>query len=133
MQDQRTDIQKTFGEYLSAFNTLKPSEVESFLHLPSMLMTSGQVVVMHKTDEVLGVFNILMESLKLKNFAESKIIGSLQVTQLSDNQGLVVGAAKRLDKEEQEIEYFGFTYTMRKVEDKWKIIAGILHDPETLI
>ena len=132
MQDQREDIQKTFGEYLSAFNTLKPTEVESFLHLPSMLMTSGQVVVMHKTDEVLGVFNVLMESLKLKNFAESKLIGSLQVTQLSDNQGLVIGAAKRFDKKDQEIEHFGFTYTMRKVEDKWKIIAGVLHDPETL-
>ena len=133
MQDQRKDIQKTFGEYLLAFNTLKPTEVESFLHLPSMLMTSGQVVVMHKTDEVIGVFNVLMESLTLKNFSESKLIGSLQVTQLSDNQGLVVGAAKRFDKKKQEIEHFGFTYTLRKVEDKWKIIAGILHDPETLV
>ncbi|PZO39365.1 MAG: hypothetical protein DCF19_13935 [Pseudanabaena frigida] len=132
MKDQRIDIQNTFGNYLSAFNTLKPTEVESFLHLPSMLMTSGQVVVMHKTDEVLGVFNVLMESLKLKNFAESKIIGSLQVTQLSDNQGLVVGAAKRFDTKNQEIEHFGFTYTLRKVEDKWKIIAGVLHDPETI-
>jgi hypothetical protein len=133
MKDQRTDIQKTFGEYLLAFNTLKPTEVESFLHLPSMLMTSEQVVVMQETDEVLRVFNILMERLKCKNFAESKIIGSLQVTQLSDNQGLVVGAAKRFDKKKQEIEHFGFTYTLRKVEDKWKIIAGILHDPETLV
>lgn len=133
MEDQRTDIQKTFGEYLLAFNTLEPTEVESFLHLPSMLMTSGHVVVMNKTDEVLGVFNVLMENLKLKNFAESKLIGSLQVTQLSDNQGLVVGAAKRLDKKNQEIEHFGFTYTMRKVEDKWKIIAGILHEPKTIV
>jgi len=132
MQDQLNDILKTFGSYSLAFNTLEPIKVEPFFHSPSMLMTSEQVVVMHKPEEILGVFKALMESLKLKNYKESKIIGGLNATQLSDNQGLVGGVAKRFDKDNQEIEHFGFTYTLRKVEDEWKIIGGVIHDPDTL-
>jgi len=95
-------------------------------------MTSEQVAVMQTSDEVLGVFNMLMERLRKLNFTKSEIEGSLKVTQLSDNQGLVSGVAKRFDKEGKEIEHFGFTYTLRKVEKGWKIITGVIHDPETI-
>ena len=90
MQDQLNDMLRTFGSYSLAFNTLEPIKVEPFFHSPSMLMTSEQVVVMHKIEEILEVFKALMESLKLKNYKESKIIDELKVTQLSDNQVLVV-------------------------------------------
>ena len=132
MQDQLNDMLKTFGSYSLAYSTLEPVKVKPFFYSSSMLMTSEQVVVMHKTEEILEVFKALMESLKLKNYKESKIIDELKATQLSNNQGLVGGVAKRFDKENQEIEHFGFTYTLRKVEDKWKIVGGVIHDPETL-
>jgi pimeloyl-ACP methyl ester carboxylesterase len=128
MKDQTLDIQTTFGAYAKAFNTLEPTEVEPFFNKPSMLMTSNEYVVMTHSEAVLGVFEKLMNSLKAKNFKESKVL-SLQTKQLSDNQGLVVGAAKRFDTEGKEIEHFGFTYTLRKVGSDWKIIVGVLHDP----
>jgi hypothetical protein len=132
MTDQTPAIPKTFaetfGEYAVAFNTLKPTAVEHFFNKPSMLMTSGEYVVMTHSPEVLGVFEKLMKGLKAKNFKESKVL-SLDTKQLSENQGLVVGTAKRFDKVGKEIEHFGFTYTLRKVGDEWKIIVGVLHDP----
>jgi hypothetical protein len=73
-----------------------------------------------------------MDKLRKENFKESKILGSLQVSQFSDNQGLVVGVAKRFNQEDEEMEHFGFTYTLREVEGNWKIIAGVLHESETL-
>jgi hypothetical protein len=126
------EILKTFGTYAQTFNLLDSTKVEPFFHTPSMLMTSEQVAVMQTSDEVLGVFNMLMERLKKLNFAKSEIEGSLKVTQLSNNQGLVSGVAKRFDKDGKEIEHFGFTYTLRKVEQGWKIITGVIHDPETI-
>lgn len=134
MTDQYLDpeILKTFGAYAHTFNLLDPTKVEPFFHTPSMLMTSKQVAVMQTSDDVLRVFNMLMERLRKLNFAKSEIQGSLKATQLSDNQGLVSGVAKRFDKEDQEIEHFGFSYTLRKVRDEWKIITGVIHDPETL-
>jgi pimeloyl-ACP methyl ester carboxylesterase len=122
------DIQTTFGAYAEAFNTLEPTAVEGFFNKPSMLMTSDEYVVMADSEAVLGVFEKLMKGLKAKDFKESKVL-SLETKQLSDNQGLVVGTAKRFDKADQEIEHFGFTYTLRNVDNKWKIIIGVLHDP----
>jgi 3-oxoadipate enol-lactonase len=138
MQDQRTAILNTFGAYIQAFNSLEPTKILLFFHLPAMLITSQEVAVMEKPIEVLGVFAILMDDLKHKNFKESKIVGSLEVKQLSDNQGQVVGVAKRFNNKDEEIEHFGFTYILRKIQDKdkveaeWKIIIGVLHEPETL-
>jgi hypothetical protein len=132
MTDQTPTIPKTFaetfGEYAEAFNKLEPTAVEPFFNKPSMLMTSGEYVVMTHTEAVLGVFEKLMKGLKAKDFKESKVL-SLETKQLSNNQGLVVGTAKRFNKKGKEIEHFGFTYTLRKVDDEWKIIVGVLHDP----
>lgn len=138
MEDQREAILKTFVAYIQNFNLLQPTKVAPFFHLPAILITSGQVAVMQTSIEVLGVFAVLIDDLKDKSFKQSKIIGDLQITQLSDNQGQVVGAAKRFNDRDEEIEYFGFTYTLRKIQDKgtvtdeWKIIAGVLHEAETL-
>ena len=72
----------------------------------------------------MGAFLYLFDCQKLLKHA-------LKATQLSDNQGLVGGVAKLLDKDNQEIEHFGFAYTLRKVGDEWKIVGGVIHDPET--
>jgi hypothetical protein len=140
MENQLKEILNTFGAYIQAFNSLEPTKVLPFFHLPAMLITSTEVAVMEKPIEVLGVFAILMDDLKHKNFKESKIIGSLEVKQLSDNQGQVVGVAKRFDRSDAEIEHFGFTYTLRKIQvkdkdeikEKWTIISGVLYEPEIL-
>ena len=131
MQNQLSEIIKTFIKYAEAFNLLDPAKVEPFFQIPSMMMNSDLVVVLKESNEVIGLFTAFMDKLREENFKESKIL-SLQVSQLSDNQGLVVGVAKRFNQADEEMEHFGFTYTMRKVEDKWKIIAGVLHEPETL-
>ena len=131
MQNQLSEIIKTFIKYAEAFNLLDPAKVEPFFQIPSMMMNSDLVVVLKESNEVIGLFTAFMDKLREENFKESKIL-SLQVSQLSDNQGLVVGVAKRFNQADEEMEHFGFTYTMRKVEDNWKIIAGVLHESEIL-
>jgi 3-oxoadipate enol-lactonase len=131
MNDQREAIKDRFIAYSVAFNSLEPTKVLEFFHLPAMLMTSKEVAVMEKPIEVLGVFAILMDGLKEQKFKESKIVSPLKISQLSDNQGQVVAVAKRFNQANEEIEHFGFTYTLRKVEGEWKIISGILHEAET--
>lgn len=137
MQDQSLAILQKFGEYAQIFNLLEPTKIAPFFYVPAMLMTSEQVAVMNSSEEVIGVFTVMMDGLREKKFKESKIIGNLKITQLNDNQGQVVGVAKRFNDKDEEIEHFGFTYILRKIQDKdkvnpeWKIIAGVLHEPET--
>ena len=138
MQDQSLAILKKIGEYAQTLNLLEPTKIAPFFHSPAMLMTSEQVAVMNSSEEVIGVFTMMMDELRVKNFKESKIIGNLQVTQLSDNQGQVVGVARRFNHKEEEIEHFGFTYILRKIQDQdkvtdeWTIIAGVIHEPKLL-
>jgi 3-oxoadipate enol-lactonase len=132
MQDQSPAILKKFVEYAQTFNLLEPTKVAPFFHLPAMLMTSEQVVAMKSLEEVIAVFTVMMDELRCENFKESKIINPLQVTQLSDNQGQIVGVAKRFNKSDEEIEHFGFTYTLHKIADEWKIVVGVIHEPEPL-
>ncbi len=99
MEDKRTAIKDRFITYSIAFNSLQPTKVLEFFHLPAMLMTSKEVAVMEKPIEVLGVFAILMDGLKEQKFKESRIVSPLKITQLSDNQAQVVGVAKRFNVE----------------------------------
>jgi hypothetical protein len=131
MQDQCPAILTKFVEYAQTFNLLEPAKVAPFFHLPAMLMTSDLVAPMKTSDEVIVVFKTLMDKLKSDNFDRSEIIGNLQVTQVSDNQGIVNGVAKRFATGNKQIEHFGFTYTLRKVSDEWKIIIGVIHEPGT--
>jgi hypothetical protein len=131
MQDRCPEILKKFSEYARTFNLLEPTQVAPFFHLPAMLMTSDIVAPMKSLDEVIEAFKPLMTKLKHDNFDRSEIIGNLQVTQFSDNQGQVVGVAKRFAIGNKQIEHFGFTYTLRKVDDDWKIIVGVIHEPGT--
>ena len=133
MENQHAAILKTFGAYAETFNLLEPATVAPFFHLPAMLMTSALVAPMKTSDEVIGIFKTLMDKLKSDDFDRSEIIGNLLVTQVSDNQGIVTGVAKRFATGNKQIEHFGFTYTLRKVLDEWKIIVGVIHDPATIV
>jgi 3-oxoadipate enol-lactonase len=132
MNNQLDAIRDRFIAYLVAFNSLEPINVLEFFNLPAMLMTSKEIELMEKPIDVLDVFAKLMDGLKEQNFKESKIIGKLEIKQLSDNQALAIGVAKRFNISDTEIEHFGFTYTLRKVEDKWHVINGVIHDPAIL-
>jgi 3-oxoadipate enol-lactonase len=133
MKNQHAAILKTFCAYAETFNLLEPTKVAPFFHLPAMLMNSDLVAPMKTSDEVIGIFKTLMDKLKMDDFDRSEIIGNLLVTQVSDCQGIVTGVAKRFATGNKQIEHFGFTYTLRKVSDEWKIIVGVIHDPATIV
>jgi hypothetical protein len=44
----------------------------------------------------------------------------------------VSAVATRYTKDNQLLTSFGFTYTMRKVDERWKIIVGTIHDVDSV-
>ncbi len=133
-------VKAQFIKYSEVFNKLKPELISPFFHLPSMLMTTKVVATMTTAKEVEGVFTQFMDSLRDQNFTRSKLdIDNLGAKILSENIAIVSGAAIRYKKDptmgaEVELEQIGVTYTFRKdVSNDWKIIAGIIHNPENAI
>jgi hypothetical protein len=68
-----------------------------------------------------------MGDLKQRGYSRGEM-PSLSVRRLSNNLAIVNGHVIRYRKDGTELERFGLTYTLRKVGEHWKIIAGILHD-----
>jgi len=140
MSDEIGTVKAQFIRYSEVFNKLKSELIPPFFHLPSMLMTTKVVATMTTAKEVESVFTQFMDFLHHQNFTRSELdIDNLGAKMLSENTAIVSGAAIRYKKApamgaEVELERIGVTYTFRKdVSNDWKIIAGIIHNPENAI
>jgi hypothetical protein len=118
-------ILKTFQDYAQAFETLVPSVVLPFYQYPAILITEQKSVKI--ANKIIGcvAFKIVMIRLKWRGYDHSKT-ESLQVRQLRDDLAIVTGTVIRYKKDDSELERFDLNYTMRKVNNSWKIIVGTL-------
>jgi hypothetical protein len=121
-------VLKTFTDYSIDFGKLDPNLIPVYFHLPAMLMTAEIVAVMTDENKVKDVFKQLFDKLKLDKFKESKL-DSLKISEVSQNQAIVTGVATRYREDGSVLEHFGLTYTLRHTDNGWKIIVGVLHDP----
>ncbi|HEY5138117.1 MAG TPA: hypothetical protein VIJ25_02190 [Methylococcales bacterium] len=121
-------VLKTFTDYSNDFGKLEPDLMPKYFHLPAMLMTSGEVALMTENSSVIGVFTQLFAQLEHAGFKESKL-NSLQISLVSEKQSIVSGVATRYKQNDSILEHFGLTYTLRRTDNSWKIIVGVLHDP----
>jgi hypothetical protein len=128
MIDDTKAVFQAFAAYSQAFNALDPNSVAPYIHLPALLVTVDAVIPISNDAEVKGTFKQFFEKLEQGNFKESKL-HSLQINQVSQNQAIVSGTATRYKTDGSVLEHFGLTYTLRKVDKDWKIVAGVLHDP----
>ncbi len=69
-----------------------------------------------------------IRKLKKQDYAYSKL-HKLEAKQVRHNLAIISGVATRYKENKDEFDKFGFTYTLRKFPEGWKIIVGVLHDP----
>ena len=149
MSNQLEAVKAQFIEYSEVFNDLKPESMPPFFHQGSVLITTPVVATMKDAIEIQGVFTQFMNALRAKNFTRSKLdVKNLQAKMLSENLAIVSGSAIRYKKDtdvEVELERIGITYTFCKDipeatattqepnDGVWKIVSGIIHQPENAI
>ena len=126
MQDEQ-EVLKTFKEYGEKFESLKPGEIIPYYHYPSILISDDKAVALKNQLEAWLVLKKVMGDLKQQGY-KYNLMRDLKVTFQSDNLATITGAATRFKQDNSVILDFGLTYTLRKVSDRWKIIAGIIHD-----
>lgn len=132
MADDTQIILDTFQSYAKTFEALNPLAVLSFYYYPALLISPDKAAALNNPLEGLVKLAIVMAELKRRGYdhAHTK---SLSVRQLDQNLAIVSGVVIRYKKDRQqkddtELERFGLTYTLRRVEENWKIITGILHN-----
>ncbi|MGD1715769.1 hypothetical protein [Dapis sp. BLCC M172] len=131
MENEKSKVAEIIVEYNNVFAKLNPLILGSFYHYPSILITPETVVTINNRLKLWLVFTKIVTDLKKQNYGRSEI-SPLNVKLLSNNLALISAIVTRYTKDNQLLTTFSFTYTMRKVEGRWKIIVGTIHDVESV-
>ena len=125
-------ITQTFTDYTQAFQTLDPHATISYFHVPCMFISPQGVRVLATAADVQALLIQVMEGLKARGYARSEVLNR-HVNQMSDNTALVTVSRIRYATDGRELERFGETYTLRKIEGDWKIAVAMIHDPDIVL
>jgi ketosteroid isomerase-like protein len=131
VRDEETVLQ-IFNEYVQAFQKLRASAVVSYLHLPCMVIAPQGVAVMSDATEVESWLDKMMDGLKARGYARSELT-DVEAIPLSDTIVLVSVSRGRYKADGSQLERLGETYTFRKTDSGWKIVAATVHDPDVIL
>jgi ketosteroid isomerase-like protein len=125
-------ITQAFTNYIQAFQTLDPHATIPYFHVPCMFIPPQGVRLLATAADVEALFTQVMEDLKSRSYARSALL-NLHVNQMSDNTALVTVSRARYATDGRELERFGETYTLRRIEGGWKIAVAMIHDPDIVL
>ena len=119
---------QTFRDYVQAFQSLRPSAVVGYFHLPFVLIADGGVRAVTESGALEALLGQVMDGLKARGFARSEIT-EMRAHRLSEKLAVVSVRRIRYKIDGGELERLGETYTFRQVDNLWKIAAAIVHEP----
>ena len=120
-------IAQWFEQYVDAFHTLVPATALSYLHVPCLFLGPRGFRVMVSEAENEAFLANVMRDLKARNYDHSEIT-DFQVAQTSDAAAFLSVKRVRYLKTGEEMERLGETYTLRRVNDSWKIVVAMVED-----
>jgi len=124
-------VTQTFCDYVQAFQSLRPSAVVAYFHLPFVLIADSGVHAPAERGALEAFLGQVMDGLKARGFARSEIT-EMRAHRLSEKLAVVSVRRIRYNTDGDELERLGETYTFRRVDDQWKIAAAIVHEPLVL-
>lgn len=122
---------QTLRDYVQAFQSLRPSAMVSYFHLPFVLIADSGVRALVESGDLEAFLGQVMDGLKARGFARSEIT-EMRAHRLSEKLALVSVRRIRYKTDGAELERLGETYTFRRVDERWKIAAAIVHEPLVL-
>ena len=132
MNDETAVILKTFQDYSDTFKYKKARALLPFYGYPALMVDRDEKpkVLGNPIIAAIGLW-LAIKKLNKQEYDYSKL-HTLEAKQVRQNLAIVSGVATRHQKNGDEFDKFGFTYTLRKFPTGWKIIAGVLHNPNEL-
>jgi uncharacterized NTF2-like protein DUF6841 len=125
-------IVQTFRKYVQTFQSLEAPALVPYCQLPCLFISNQGVRVMANAGELQVFIAGLMTSLKARGFSRSEV-ADMRVNQMSENIALVSVRRIRYKTDGSELERLGETYTFRKIDSDWKVLAALVHDPDVIL
>lgn len=121
-------VLRVFHEFVGGFQALRASTVASYLHLPCMFVSSRGVAAMSDAAEIESFLATMMQGLKARGYERSELT-AVAILPMSDGIILISVRRIRYRCDGSELERLGETYTFRRINDGWKIVTAMVHDP----
>ncbi|MBN1380527.1 MAG: hypothetical protein JXA41_02510 [Deltaproteobacteria bacterium] len=129
-------IIQTYRDYIDAFQSLNPQAILPFYHVPFVSISAREVQVLNSPVEIENSFARNMEILRENKYVRTDVV-ELHARQMSKGLALISVNLERYDADGRQLggpgRIYPYTYTLRKTEDSWKIVAVMAHDPEAIL
>lgn len=128
MNDETAEILKTFRAYSDTFKQKNAIALLPFYDFPALMVDRDEKpkVLSNPIVAAIGLF-LAIEKLSKQGYSYSQL-HEIEAKQLRHNLAIVSGTATRHQENNEILDEFGFTYTLRKSSKGWKIIVGVIHD-----
>jgi ketosteroid isomerase-like protein len=128
MSDETTEILKTFQDYTDTFKQKNALALLPFYEFPALIVDRDEKPKVLSNPMIAAIgLHLTIQKLVKQGYACSKL-HALEAKQVRYNLAIVGGTATRHKENGDELDKFGFTYTLRKSSKGWKIVAGVIHD-----
>jgi hypothetical protein len=123
-----TNAIETFRSYAAAFQSLNAGEVARHFHTPALLIAPHVVFSLSSTDEVEETYKRVLGDAAAKGYARTEFSPLLE-RHLAEDLAVISGNGAWKKASGEELQRFGISYTLRRVEGKWLIVVAAIHDP----
>jgi ketosteroid isomerase-like protein len=136
MNEEQNIIAQTYRDYVQAFQTLEAKAVLPYFQAPFISISNREVRVMATPAEIEQSFANNMDILRQNKYARTDIT-EINARQMSKGLALVSVDLERYTSDGEQLGGTGrtypYTYTLRKVDDRWKITVAMSHDRGSIL
>jgi ketosteroid isomerase-like protein len=136
MDNEKEKIVQTYRDYIQAYQSLNPKAILPFIHNPFISIFPREVLVFGTLAEIEDSFARNMDVMRENKYARTDII-EIYARQMRKGLALVSVLLERYSSEGEQIGGAGrtypYTYTFRKVDNRWKIVTTMAHDAAAIL
>lgn len=130
--DIAAELDGFFESYREAYTALDLDAVLGHYTVPLLSVTAENLYWLTGEDDLESVMGAYLETLRERDYDHGEI-DRLAYHPLTERDVLASSAWTRYTGDGSVLEQLGTTYLCRKTGDGWRIVALVLHDPETTI
>ena len=128
MHTDTAAAEATIRDYAEAFARGDIDTLVSLLHEPCIYIRPTGVTVFPDSGAARAGLSVGMEQMRAEGYDHTEFVGVARRA-LSPDLAAVSGTFVRIATDGRELNRAGFTYTLRLVEGRWRLVCGIIHEP----
>jgi hypothetical protein len=125
---QASPAVEAFWSYTKSFESLDPGAIPRHFNEPALMITPLGVHVLPNAAAVEQAYARVMADARAQQYARTEF-STVTERSLSDGLSIVAGSGIWVDPIGRKFRPFGMTYTLRRTEGRWRIVAAFIHDP----